>query len=272
MKRTILALAVASAALMLAPSAPAPRAQTSSGGLTLSLGYDGRLIFKVLDIEVEERATPQGFESHARLISTGILAVVKHIDEVTSSRGRFVGGEPRPGAFEYQHLTGKTHRRVRTQWTNGEVTSTATPPFASMGDPPASLDQKLSAADPLTALMRLTLNGSRERICRQTSLFFDGKQFYALDFSNPTDVPPTIWESALGLVNHFRCEVRYRQLAGFGRPGKRKSDPLRPMDVDFAQVGQGGPWVISRLQSPTPLGPATVELRRLTVSGRSAGG
>ncbi len=244
-------------------------AQTGAPALTLSLGYDGRLLFKVLDIQIDATTTSDTFEARARLVSTGILALVKHVNEVTSSQGRIVRGAPQPGRFTYQHLTGKTHRKVLVIWSPGDVSMTAAPDFKSLGDPPASRDQKLAAADPLTSLVRMTLTSSRDSVCRRSYLFFDGKQLYALDMSNQRDAPASETESRLGLVNHFRCDMRFREVAGFGKkdPDKRNQGLDRPMDLDFAQVGPSGPWVISRIHAKTPLGWASIELKRLRVSG-----
>jgi hypothetical protein len=148
----------------------------------------------------------------------------------------------------------------------------AEPAYSSLGDPPASLPQKLAATDPLTALVRMTIGGSRETTCGRTYQFFDGKQLYALDFGPPQDTPPTFREMRLGLVGHFRCDVRFREVAGFSQkpPGKRNQGLQRPINVDFARVGEGGPWVISALHAETPLGWAGVELSRLTINGRAA--
>ncbi len=263
-------------ALLLAPGAAAPQdtpqAPASESGFRLSLGYDGGLLLKVLDIQIDERASAQGFTVDARLVSTGILAVIKHIDEIASSRGRIVAGDARPGVFEYQHLSGKSHRKARTTWGQNEVVTTSSPPFNGLGDPPASLAQKLQGSDPLTTLMRLSLEGARDSLCRKPYYFFDGKQFYALDFSEPRSSPPSSRETTLNLVNAFRCDVRYRALAGYAAksPEKKDHSPPKPFQVDFAQVGVGGPWVISRLGAATPLGWATIELKRLTVQRGAA--
>ena len=271
MKRRVLASSVIGAALLLAPSLAATQDSSADGALRLSLGYDGWFLVKVLDITVDERATAQGFEVSSRLISTGILAVIKHIDEVASSHGRIVGGDPKPGTFEYQHLSGKPHRKARATWLGSDVVTTSNPPFAGLGDPPATLEQKLQASDPLTTVLRLSLKGSRDSLCRNRYLFFDGKQLYALEFSNPRTVTATGPETSLGLVNPFRCSVRYRQIAGYARNPKPKTDqgPERPIEMDFAQAGDGGPWVISSVHASTPLGWATIELRRLKMSGRA---
>jgi hypothetical protein len=260
-------LVLASALTFMSPAA-GPRAQ---GGqeLMLSLGYDGRLLIKVLDMEVVERATAAGFSADAQLTSAGLLALVKHIHQWAASQGRIAGGEARPGVFETQKLDGKTRRRIRTVWESDAVGMTATPPFENLGDPPATPQQTRSAADPLTVLVRITLGGSRETTCRRSYLLFDGKQLYALDFSAPTDAALTAEGVRLGLVDPFSCNVRFREVAGFSKkpPGKRDQGLKRPIRIDFARVGPGGPLVISAVHAQTPLGWASVELKRLQVSG-----
>jgi hypothetical protein len=239
--------------------------------LHLKLGYDGRLIFKVLDIEVDAQTSRDAFTADATLTSAGVLALLKHIHQHASSSGVIVAGELRPGVFETQNLAGKTRRRVRAAWTGQDVTMAASPPYPSLGEPPASLEQKLAATDPLTALVSMTVKGSRERTCSRSYLFFDGKQLYALDFGPQQDASPTLKEMHLGLVGHFRCDVRFREVAGFSKkpPNRRDQGLQRPINVDFAEVGAGGPWVISALHAQTPLGWASIELSRLALNGRS---
>src|SRR4051812_20137917 len=120
MMRHCLALLAAGALIAVAPPQTA-RAQSAGAELHLSLGYDGKLLVKVLDIQVDEHATPYGFSATARLISFGILAAFKHIDERASASGRIVRGAPHPGTFGYQNLGGKTHRTVTTVWGDGAV-------------------------------------------------------------------------------------------------------------------------------------------------------
>jgi hypothetical protein len=260
-----MALALAMPVAVLPANAAPP-----GGELHLSLGYDGRLLVKVLDIEVETRADRTGFDAQAQLTSTGILALVKHIHQVASSQGGIEDGEPQPGRFETQNLGGKTHRRIHTVWGSGQVSMTAAPPFDDLGDPPANLQQKLVAADPLTQLMRLTLGGSRERSCGRSYLFFDGKQLYALDFGPPGDTAPNAREQRLGLQGAFQCDVRYREVAGFKKkpPSKRNQGLQHPIVLRFARVGASGPLLITSLSAETPLGRASIDLERVQESGR----
>ena len=245
-------------------------AQPDDNALRLSLGYDGKLLFKVLDIQVEARANAQGFSATSRLVSYGVLRAFKHVDQRASSQGRMAGGAPEPGVFETQNMGGKTHRRMRVVWSARDVAMIADPPFANLGDPPATREQALAAADPLTQLMRITFGASRERTCARSYLFFDGKQLYDLDFANARDGTPGAREKRLGLTHMFRCDVRFREIAGFGKkPAARRNQGLeRPINVDFAEIGDEGVWVLSGLHAQTPLGWAAIELSRMSLAGR----
>ena len=78
----------------------------------------------------------------------------------------------------------------------------------------------------------------------------------------------------LGLTGPFRCDVRFREVAGFhDLPTDPRNQGLqRPIEVDFAQVGSGGPWVISSLRAQTPLGWAVIELQRLKLASEATAG
>jgi hypothetical protein len=264
MTRPGLALLAASALILSGATAQAAE-------MRLQLGYDGRLLIKVLDIEITQRATTTGHSSTARLVSSGILAAFKHIDTRADASGPIARGDPRPANFLSANLSGKTHRRVTVAWADGDVAMHSTPAFASLGDIVPSRAQKLAASDPLTQLMRITLNGERASMCPQTYHFFDGKQLYDLQFSNPRAASGGEREQRLGLTNLLRCDVRYIEVAGFKKkPGKKANGGLaKPIVVDFAQVGTtAGPWVLSSLHADTPLGRAAIDLERMTLTGR----
>lgn len=258
--------AVGSAAALLFAAAPA-RAQGPSYHVTL--GYSGRLIVKVLELSVEQRATTSGHNSTARLVSSGLLAKFRRLDQRASSRGRIAGERPAPGDFSQQNVAGKSKRRTTVQWRGGKVEVRATPAYFDLGNPPATPAQQAAAADPLTQLMRMTLNGSSASVCRQSYRFFDGKQLYDVRMSNPRAAAANPREQRLGLTGLISCDAQFVEVAGFGRKsGKERNQGLtRPIRVVFGQVGASGPLVISSVRSPTPLGSAVIELDRLSVRG-----
>ena len=248
--------------------AGAAQAQAPATPVKLSLGYDGRVIIKVLDIHFDEQATPTAFAAAANLRSYGILAAFKRFDVRANAQGRMDGGAPAPGLFAYDNRDGKRERKVQVAWRGGEVAMTSTPNFANLGEPPASLGQKLAAADPLTQLMRITLAATPATICNGAPRFFDGKQLYALEFDNGQTLSVGQDERALGLTTVVRCAVRYREIAGFKpKPPEKRNQGLKSqITVTFGQLGQAGPWVIDKISADTVLGPATIELKRVQMS------
>lgn len=268
MPRALLALMVLGAALL---TPPAPRAQ-DEGGYHLTLSYDGRLLVKVLDIQIEQRVGPRSFSSSARLVSSGILRLVRNIDERAIAEGRIAGGEARPGVFEYQRVSSKTHRRVRTTWSDGDVQMTTSVPFKDMGFPPATPAQKLASADPLTVILQLGLKQTQQAACPGSYRFFDGKQAYAVDLYDPHPAVLDDDQKALGLTGPFACSARFRRVAGFGKPKPGKPDEAgRPILLDLARVGEHGPWIVTRLRARTPLGSGVIEIRKATLVGRVPG-
>lgn len=251
------------AALALIAAAPAQAQEETR----LSLAYDGRLILKVLDIHVEQRLSPSGFGASAQLASFGALALFKTFDVKATSEGRIENGEARAGVFHYENKDGRRDRHVVATWSTSDVAVTSTPPYGDLGHPAASLAQKLAATDPLTQLMRMTLASGQANPCGGGAhLFFDGKQLYALDFGAGVAGGELLSsQDHLGLTNLVRCSVRYREVAGFkAKPPEQRNQGLkRAIEVTFAQIGAGGPWVMALMRADTPLGPAYVEVRHI---------
>lgn len=237
--------------------------------MKLTLGYDGRLYIKVLDIQFNQTASPEAFSSKVRLVTYGLLRAFRKLDMRANAQGRVVNGEPQPSSITHQNIDGKHNRKVTATWTGSDVQTAAMPTYDTMGDPSATRTQRLTAADPLTNFMRMTLASSHDGPCQGKARFYDGKQLYELDFAGPKPYRLDNREKRFGLVNPLRCTVRYSEVAGFKKkPVEDRSGGLRrPITTDWAQVGVGGPWVLSSLSAETPLGDAVIELARMNMEG-----
>jgi hypothetical protein len=256
-------------ALALAAAGPAS-AQSDADGLKLDLGYDGRLLFlTVLKVEFNEHVTATGHASSARISSYGLLDAVKHFNIDATETGQIVHGDPEPGVFKHENHDGKRNRKVEVVWEPTDVVTTAQPPMTYLGDPPANRQQRLGAVGYLTAVMRLTI-AADSGPCRGAETIFNGKELSEIGFSDPRPTTLSAPQKTLGLVNSLRCNAAFKEIAGYKKKkGKAQNQGLdRPVLVDFAQVGEGGPWVIARLQAHTQLGDAVIELARLNKQGR----
>ena len=242
----------------------------SAEGLDLKLGYDGRLLFlKVLDVDLNEHVTPSGHASSARISSYGILDAFKHFNIDAAESGRMVAGGPQAGVFTHENHDGKRNRKVEVVWGPDDVATTAQPEMTFMGDPPATRQQRLGSVGYLTAILRLTI-AAESGPCHGSERIFNGKELSELGFADPQPVALSPAQQKLGLTGAVRCSATFKEIAGYHKKtGKAKNQGLdRPIMVDFAQVGPGGPWVTARLQAQTVLGAAVIELARVDKQGR----
>jgi hypothetical protein len=249
------------------------RAQADAEGLKLNLRYDGKLLFiKVLSVDLNQQLTASGHASSARISSYGILDAFKHFNIDAVETGRVVHGAPQPGLFKHENHDGKRNRKVEVTWGPADVTTISEPEMTFMGDPPANRQQRLASVGYLTAAMRLTL-AAEDGPCHGSEMIFNGKELSELGFSQPRQSSLTEAQRKLGLVNGVRCSAAFSEIAGYHRKkGKARNQGLdRPILVDFAQVGEGGPWVLAKLEAQTQLGPAVIELSRVQVQGRLPG-
>lgn len=266
--------AAGAAALALFAAAPT-QAEAPAGApndLSLSLGYDGKLYVKILNVELEHSAGRRGFQNQMRVLAIGPLAVFKKLDVRASSRGSVDRGTARPSTFNYVSKSGKKERTLTADWTGKDVETNASPAFASMGDPPATRGQRIEGADPLTALLRMSM---ADEPCAGSSRIYDGKQRYNLNMSRLGAGKLDDAQKALGLRNPIRCKAHYQKVAGF-KANKTEAEKdavtLKDMDMAFAQVGEDGPWVVTEMSVDTGIGAMKLRLARMkTGAGAGAG-
>ncbi|MFV4733673.1 hypothetical protein ACNJUX_21065, partial [Mycobacterium tuberculosis] len=144
-------------------------------------------------------------------------ALFRKINLKAETQGRFESAVAQPKTFTYLNTDGHKNRRVTAVWSPGDVSTQSQPQFATMGDPPATKEQKLEAADPLTVLTRITLLPQGDKPCQGVSQFFDGKQRYDLEYANHGATQPDGRERRLGITTAVRCSITYREVAGFNK-------------------------------------------------------
>ena len=147
---------------------------------------------------------------------------------------------------------------------------TSTPPFHDMGTPLPTLEQKLAADDPLSQFVSLALAKTPSAVCGAPDRFFDGKQLYALEFSQGQPTKLTDAQQALGFSRAIKCTIRYVEIAGFNpKPPNKRDQGLRsPISMVFGQLGPTGPWVIVDINAETAIGYADIALRGIRLTGQ----
>lgn len=239
--------------------------------LHLSLNYGGRLFLKVLEVNVDQTFDPTSFQSKAHLRTSGLLALFHRVDVRAESQGRIEPGGAIPKTFSYDNA-GHKNRKVIAVWTGSDVSTHSEPQFGSMGDPAATREQRVEAADPLTILTRLTIAPSDDHPCEGVRRFYDGKQRYDVAFAYKGVAQPDERERRLGLTGLIHCSLTYHEVAGFKRkpPEQRNQGLRRDVSLTLGRLGSEGPWVISQLRADTVLGPAHIDLETASMSGPTA--
>jgi hypothetical protein len=259
----VLAAAVSLGLLAAAPA----RAQDP---LHLQLSYDGSLYVKVLEVAVDQVLDNRTFQASAHVKTFGLLALLQKINLRARSEGRFENAAVLPRTFSYVNADGRKNRHVSAVWSPADVSTEAEPRFTNMGEPAATKEQRLEAADPLTVLTRITVLPQADKPCQGVSQFFDGKQRYDLEYSYRGPAQPDEREKRLGVTSAARCGLTYREVAGFKRkPASQRTQGIRhEISLGLGRIGPDGPWVISYIKADTFLGRAEIDLVNAHVSGR----
>ena len=257
-------------ALLVLSAGGAARAQPGADPLKLALDYSGSLYVKVLDVHVDQTIAPNGFNAAAHIKTSGLLALFRKINLKASTEGRFERGVAQPREFSYLNTDGKKDRKVSATWSPSDVATESAPAFKSMGDPAATREQKLEAADPLTILTRMTILPTGAKPCQGISQFYDGKQRYDVEYSVKGEGKPDGREQKLGITSAVQCSIHYHEVAGFKKkPANQRGQGVAPdVALGFGRMGASGPWVVSYIRATTFLGNAEIDLIKASMSGQ----
>jgi hypothetical protein len=272
MKRLRLLCAAALAALLPVPPAsyaePAP-SPGPQGVFKLVLDYDGVLLIKVLDVRIVQQIEPAAFSADAQIRTSGALSLFKKVDLHAVSQGVVDGDDLKPASFRHKNTDGHDNRQVQVRWDGGDVSTSAAPYWPNMGEPAVTPAQKRTASDPLTQLMRLSLNAAPGGPCHGVMRMFDGRELYDVTLNAPHSRPKTTAETRFNLANPLSCSLTLTEVAGFdAKPAGNKSQGLKmPVTLRLAQAGVDGPWIVTGLTGVTPLGDARIELRSVQTQG-----
>ena len=191
--------------------------------------------------------------------ATGIAraAVSSSQDYASSARGVINAQGVRPAT--YQHQGGRRNRLVRVAFSSTDAITTATPPFGSMGNPPATPAQKAGSLDNLSAFVAMTMAPGVADPCARTIRVFDGRARF--DFVMTPNGRQSVNTRAFR-GSAFRCRVEFRPVAGFTDPPAIDG----PMSFVFAPL-ENGMFLPVRIEFPTDDGVAVLQIRTASTTG-----
>jgi len=266
------ALGAGLAALALAQGAsaqPAP-AQPISAQIEppaeLFVEYTGAVYFlSVANISLSARFSDVDYAAASTFQSAGLL---RWFDD-TNIEATAIGyrGEAGLIPYRYEHINFASDkgRLVGIDFPDNVAMPDVSPPFGSMGQPPATDAERAGALDPITVMLGLSLAmpGDRETPCTGTLPVFDGKSRYNLRFENAglDQVRTRAWRGEA-----VRCRAYVEPVSGYD-PGDRPTEEeiARPAHIWLAPINDV--YVPVRFRAATQIGDINVTATRITLGG-----
>ncbi len=245
----LIAAVCAFAGLAAASFAPAAAAQTPSAQ-TFGASYAVRIYGMTagqFDLAVKLDGAG-GYEASTVQKTTGLVRSIvgEKQDYKASARGVVTANAVRPAT--YQHQGGRRNRLVTVTYGASDVVTTAQPAFGSMGDPPATRDQKLGSTDNVSSFVDMLLAPGASNPCARTIRVFDGRARFDLVMkpNGMQDIHTRAWKGKA-----YRCTVQYKPVAGFSAPEPGEDRPTDdPLTFLFAPL-PGGLYAPVRIEWPT---------------------
>lgn len=204
--------------------------------VSITAFYQAHLLLNIGELRTDQVVSDTGYQLGARLTTPGALGVIKPSVLLVQATGAMVGGAPAPSVFIQTEKNGQKRRVTR---------------YA--GGP----------ADPLSRLLRATLQSGDASPCVGVLPIYDGRQRYDLAL-----IPDGAGEGRFTLVHPLRCRLDFRPISGFGKGPPRANPFLRGDPVaTFAFEPRARVWVLTDVAVPTAVGTGHIALTSLHVDG-----
>jgi len=216
-----------------------------------------------------------GYSASSHFNTSGIVSVFWQATIDASATGHVSEHTITPAEYDSFYRRGSSKKeRVKVTFDAGTVTTLADPPY-DLSKYSVSDAEKREAVDPMSAIT-LVLTGikaDRTNPCGTVAPVFDGRRRYNIEFTYIKDERVNLGTLYAG--NAHRCQVHYRQIAGFKPKILKEGAAFPPIYADFTDIpAQGAPaghYVVAlKLWSRLNWGTVSAELTTLHVPPRPA--
>lgn len=178
----------------------------------LQVLYNGRFLgLRIMKAAVVADMTPSGYEARATFRTAGLAGLFNDTQINATGAGGVAGGLFHPREYQHKNDASKKDRLVRIETDGDTVTPVVTPPFGSMGEPPATAEVRAGAIDWLVMFINTAVNHGEEP-CNRTVEIFDAKQRIDVRFEL---VEERILNTRAYDGPGYVCHVYYTPVAGF---------------------------------------------------------
>lgn len=239
------------------------RMGTPPAGLVVQ--YSGSLfMIPVANIAINAVWPGETYSATAVFQSGGLLRWFDDTNIEAGVSGYMQETELVPWRYQHFNHASGTNRIVGIDFEDGRAVPDVNPPFGSMGDPPASDEDREGAIDPISGILSMmlatpaTANGD---ICVGSVPIFDGRARYNLRLENGgmSEVSTRAYRGEAMI-----CRAYVEPISGY-EEGKRptEEDTARPVTMWLAPME--GLWVPVRYRANTRIGNITISAVRLSV-------
>lgn len=204
----------------------------TDGPRRLELAYEAILPVPVIgrikaaEATISAEISPTSYSVRSRAQAAGVVDWFIDYNLFLTASGSASPRSLKPARYVSSNKDGKKNRQVTVDFYDQDVATTVTPKFGDYGFPPATLEQKLEAKDPLSAIVQLALaaDATPENPCGGPIRAFDGKLRFdiVLTFAGRMN-----WKSDYYTGPALKCDVTYVEIAGF----KQKTEAQKAKDA-----------------------------------------
>jgi hypothetical protein len=206
----------------------------------------------------------------SRLKTAGVVNSFYEAVIDASSVGTFEGNALRPQKYDSSYNGEKSNQKVSLAYMGGDIQLLSDPPY-NVDRFPVTEEQKQNTVDPLSGIIYsvAAVSVTPDKPCGDTVRVFDGRRRYDVELSYVGKDEISTSDGYSGPA--IKCEMRYKQIAGF-KPNLTRS-ALPTITVWFAtfETKEPGPvksfLVAVKLMAETAFGAAIAHARKITIDG-----
>lgn len=245
--------------------AGAAGAQTAEESTAFQAEYGAYYLgLKLMETSVEASFGPDSYEAHSLYRTGGLISWAKRYEIASSVRGVTDGERLLPAWFQHRDLLGED-RTTTMAFTPEDIVAVSEPAHGSMGQPPATREQRAGALDLISGIMQVSMNFGDDPAwpCGRDVPIFDGKQRYDLRMAYAgREAAET--EAYTGPV--VVCQVYYVPVAGYDPEDWPKEHYLNtPLTVWLTDSETDDFHVPVRFSYPVGIGTLVIEAKSLSV-------
>jgi len=242
----------------------APPAAGALAPAQIEVAYTGSVfILPVAEIHLNAVFPDDSYSAAARFQSAGLLRWFDDTDITAEVSGYRDGAVLDPWRYSHVNAASNKGRVVGINFADGVAQPDINPPFGSMGEPPASDEERAGAVDPISALLSLSLSSPAltTGACAGRLPVFDGKARYDLRLENGgRDGVRTRGYRGQAVV----CRAFLEPINGYDPGDRPEADELEnPVTMWLAPID--GVFVPVRYRAPAPIGEINIKAHHVSV-------